>query len=41
VSATKIGAAEIGLMTEKSDENARTANWSCGVRLSLIKVNRD
>src|SRR6185295_16358895 len=32
VIATKMGAAEIGLMTEKSDENARNANcWSEGV----------
>src|SRR5947207_2609941 len=31
---TKIGAAEIGLMTEKRDENARNANcWSEGVSI--------
>src|SRR6185295_1255979 len=34
VIATKMGAAEIGLMTEKSDENARNANcWSEGVSI--------
>ena len=41
VIATKMGAAEIGLMTEKRDENARNANcWSEGVSI-VGRIIRD